>query len=204
MKPMKVVLTPISSLGLDSNNARKHNPKNLRALKNSPSRFGQQKPIVVTSDNTVIAGNGTLMAARELGWSEIQVVTLPADWSAEEIKAYALADNRTAELAEWDEAVLAQQLVELDELDFDIAELGFELAATPPTDPYEEWEGMPDFEQGDKMSAFHCTIHFASESDAEEFFAKIDRPKKSSFWYPEHDGLVGSDVNQQYVIDAGE
>lgn len=198
---MKIQLTPIASLDLDPNNARKHNLKNLRALKNSLSRFGQQKPIVVNAGGVVVAGNGTLMAAKELGWTDIQVVALPADWSADEIKAFALADNRTAELAEWDQAILSQQLVELDELDFDIAELGFELAAVPPTDPYKEWEGMPDFEQDDKMSAFHCTIHFASESDAEDFFALIDRPKKSSFWFPEHDGLVGSDVNQQYVLD---
>lgn len=201
MKPMKIELVQVSDLSLDTNNARKHNVKNLRALKNSLDKFGQQKPIVITSDKTVIAGNGTLMAARELGWSEIQVVRVPASWSAEDVKAFALADNRTAELAEWDEAVLAQQLLELDELDYDIAELGFELAPLPPTDPYEEWEGMPEFDQKDKLSAFHCTVHFASESDAEDFFATIDRPKKSSFWYPEHDGLVGSDVNQQYVID---
>jgi site-specific DNA-methyltransferase (adenine-specific) len=88
--------------------------------------FGQRKPIVVTGANVVVAGNGTLEAAKSLGWSEIDVVRIPADWSAEQVKAYALADNRTAELAEWDAKVLADQLVELDAVGWDVSEFGFE------------------------------------------------------------------------------
>jgi site-specific DNA-methyltransferase (adenine-specific) len=121
----------ISSLSLDPTNARRHDSKNLASIEGSLRLFGQRKPIVVTGGNVVVAGNGTLEAAKSLGWSEIDVVRIPADWSAEQVKAYALADNRTAELAEWDAKVLADQLVELDAVGWDVAEFGFD-ALEPP------------------------------------------------------------------------
>jgi len=61
-------------------------------------------------------------------------VRVPGDWSSDQVKAYALADNRSAELAVWDEQVLASQLLELQEAEFDIELLGFEL----PTDELQE------------------------------------------------------------------
>jgi len=116
----------ISSLSLDPTNARRHDSKNLASIEGSLRLFGQRKPIVVTGANVVVAGNGTLEAAKSLGWSEIDVVRVPNDWTAEQVKAYALADNRTAELAEWDAKVLADQLVELDAVGWDVSEFGFE------------------------------------------------------------------------------
>jgi DNA modification methylase len=98
----------------------------LKAIADSLDLFGQRKPIVVWG-KTVVAGNGTIAAARSLGWKEITVARVPDDWSADQVKAYALADNRSAELASWDEQVLASQLLELQEAEFDIELLGFEL-----------------------------------------------------------------------------
>lgn len=102
--------------------------------------FGQRKPLVVSAGGVVVAGNGTLAAAKSLGWSDIAVARIPAGWSFEKIKAFALADNRTAELADWDSKVLADQLIELDANGFDVADFGFE-ALHPPVDP----EPLPDF-----------------------------------------------------------
>ena len=118
---MKTV--PITSLSLDPNNARKHSERNLSAIAESLKQFGQRKPIVVHR-GVVIAGNGTLEAAKSLGWSEIAIAEVPDDWDVEKAKAYALADNRTAELAEWDEGELAKQLLELEQHDWDIQALG--------------------------------------------------------------------------------
>ena len=123
---MKVELVKIDELDLDPQNARKHDAKNLKAIADSLEQFGQRKPIVVWG-RTVVAGNGTMAAARSLGWKEITVARVPDDWSADQVKAYALADNRSAELATWDEQVLASQLLELQEAEFDIELLGFEL-----------------------------------------------------------------------------
>jgi DNA modification methylase len=105
----------------------------LKAIADSLEQFGQRKPIVVWG-KTVVAGNGTLAAARSLGWTDISVVYVPSDWSSDQVKAYALADNRSAELAAWDEQVLASQLLELQEAEFDIELLGFEL----PVDELQE------------------------------------------------------------------
>ncbi|CAB4157475.1 COG0863 DNA modification methylase [uncultured Caudovirales phage] len=123
----------ISSLSLDPTNARRHDAKNLASIEGSLRLFGQRKPIVVTGANVVVAGNGTLEAAKALGWTNIDVVRIPIDWSPEQVKAYALADNRTAELAEWDAKVLAEQLVELDAVGWNVAEFGFD-ALEPPVD----------------------------------------------------------------------
>jgi site-specific DNA-methyltransferase (adenine-specific) len=116
----------ISSLSLDPTNARRHDSKNLASIQGSLRLFGQRKPIVVTGANVVVAGNGTLEVAKALGWTNIDVVRIPIDWTPEQVKAYALADNRTAELAEWDAKVLVDQLVELDAVGWDVSEFGFE------------------------------------------------------------------------------
>ena len=134
---MEVTRRLISDLTLDPQNARTHSQKNLDAIKKSLTQFGQRKPIVVTHDGLVLAGNGTMEAAKSLGWDHIDVTITPADWDLNTARAYALADNRTAELAEWDENVLAKQLLELIDADFDIEAIGFEL-------PEPEIEPEPD------------------------------------------------------------
>ena len=98
----------ISELACDPANVRAHDSKNLDAIKGSLKRFGQQKPIVIDGKGIVIAGNGTLTAARALGWDAINVVR--TELAGSEATAYAIADNRTAELAEWDDEALAKQL----------------------------------------------------------------------------------------------
>ena len=125
----------IASLSLDPKNARKHSDKNLSAIAASLNKFGQRKPIVV-HNGVVLAGNGTLEAAKSLGWTDIEISEVPSDWDDDTAKAYALADNRTAELAEWDESELAKQLLELQDKDWDITELGFEQTIPASTD---EW-----------------------------------------------------------------
>jgi site-specific DNA-methyltransferase (adenine-specific) len=127
----------ITELSLDPRNARKHSQRNLEAIAASLEKFGQRKPIVVHR-GVILAGNGTLEAAKTLGWTEIDVAEVPDDWDNETAKAYALADNRTAELAEWDESELAKQLLELVENEWDIAELGFEMPQVIEVEPIDE------------------------------------------------------------------
>ena len=129
----------IAQLSLDPTNARKHSQRNLDAIAASLKKFGQRKPIVVHK-GVVLAGNGTLEAAKTLGWTEIEIAEVPDDWDNDTAKAYALADNRTAELAEWDESELAKQLLELQDADWDIEELGFEVPALVDIEPGDEDE----------------------------------------------------------------
>ena len=63
---LEALLRPIAEVTLDPANARAHSERNLQAIADSLDRFGQQKPIVITPDGTVVAGNGTLEAARSL------------------------------------------------------------------------------------------------------------------------------------------
>lgn len=95
----------------DPANVRLHDERNIEAIMASLTRFGQQKPIVVGKDNVVLAGNGTLMAAKQLNWSKLDVMR--TDLTGSDAVAYAIADNRTAELATWDKDGLAQILVSL-------------------------------------------------------------------------------------------
>lgn len=151
MTDLKMQTVKLSSLTPDPQNARQHDAKNLDAIKRSLDQFGQRKPLVVARANdgslVVIAGNGTLEAAKALGWSDIAVTIVPADWDADKARAFAIADNRTAELANWNDVQLASTLLELDAVGWDLADLGFEsVQATtevtedtdipePPADP---------------------------------------------------------------------
>lgn len=121
---MQIELVPINSLVFDPSNARKHNQKNINAIKGSLARFKQQKPIVVNYDNVVIAGNGTLQAAIELKWKDIAVVRTDLDGS--DLTAFGLADNRSSELAEWDLDNLGGLLKSLQDEDFNLDSIGFD------------------------------------------------------------------------------
>jgi ParB-like chromosome segregation protein Spo0J len=110
---MRLETVDVGSLEFDDSNARTHSEKNVRAIAESLGRFGQRRPLVVHG-NTVIAGNGTLQAVKSLGWQEVAITRVPDEWSASEARAYAITDNRTAELAEWDGEVLLDTLQQLD------------------------------------------------------------------------------------------
>jgi DNA modification methylase len=121
---MKLETVGIETLSPDPANVRKHGQRNMDAIKASLRRFGQQKPIVVDAKGIVLAGNGTLAAARDLGWREIQIVR--TELTGSQATAFGIADNRSAELAEWDEK-LADVLASLKAEDFPLEEIGFDL-----------------------------------------------------------------------------
>lgn len=131
---MKIETIKIAELTLDPNNARKHDQRNISAIQASLRDFGQRKPIVITQAGLVVAGNGTVEAARLLEWTEIEAVKIPSDWTQEQITAFAIADNKTAELATWDKAVLNDQLLELDKAGWNLTEMGFEWNAPDQLD----------------------------------------------------------------------
>lgn len=138
---LRALARPVAELVADPQNARAHPEENMAALRASLKRFGQRKPIVVRRDTgVVVAGNGTLAVAREFGWTHVAASV--QDMDDKTAKAYALADNRTAELATWNPDVLSAQLKDL--ADFMPAlELGFTEAqlrelAPPPAPPEEE------------------------------------------------------------------
>lgn len=134
------VWVPLDDLLPDPNNARRHSESNLGAIRASLRRFGQRKPIVIDQQNIVCAGNGTLEAARAEGLDGLWAVVFPG--TAEEARAYAIADNRTGELAHWDGAALLATLQGLD--DELVAAAGY--SADELTDLAERFNDAPDLD----------------------------------------------------------
>jgi site-specific DNA-methyltransferase (adenine-specific) len=128
---MKLENLRIADLTPDPQNARQHDDKNLKAIMASLKEFGQRKPIVITEAGVIVAGNGTVEAAKRLGWLDIEVVRVPSDWTDAQVKAFAIADNRTAELANWNQEVLTSQLLELEAEGWELTEFGFEPLEMP-------------------------------------------------------------------------
>lgn len=145
-KNLKTISLPISDIKLDPSNVRKHDKKNIEALVASLKRFGQQKPIVLDKNYIVRAGNGTLTAAKELGWENIDAVV--SDLEPSELTAYAIADNRTAELAEWDMEGLTAQLKSLDS---ELASIAYDDFDFPedPVEPSEKDDEIPDTKENE-------------------------------------------------------
>ncbi len=112
--PLRVLAVPIATLKLDTSNARKHNERDLAAIKGSLARLGQRLPLIVQKQGLIVlAGNGRLLAAQQLGWTHVAAVVV--DESEVEATAFALADNRSSELADWDDEALDRLLQSLTE-----------------------------------------------------------------------------------------
>lgn len=125
---------PLAELVPDSANAREHGDENLAAIMGSLRQFGQVAPIIAQANSRLVrAGHGRIEAARRLyaagdtRWEHVAVLFV--EWDNVTGTAFAIADNRTAELAEWDKVALERQLREIAVGDADLQEMFSELAA---------------------------------------------------------------------------
>lgn len=102
----------INSVIPDPDNPRSHPPESISAIADSLKTYGQQKPIVIDDEGICLAGNGTLQAARELGWKYIAASR--SSLKGNRAKAFSVADNKSQEVSFWDEDKLASILIELE------------------------------------------------------------------------------------------
>ncbi|MDX2094425.1 MAG: DNA methyltransferase [Alphaproteobacteria bacterium] len=119
---------PIASLKPWKNNARTHSKKQVRQIADSITRFGFTNPVLIDSENTILAGHGRVEAAKLLTLREVPCIRLE-HMTPQQKRAYVLADNKLALNAGWDEELLAEELKELllqDEFTIDIT--GFSIA----------------------------------------------------------------------------
>jgi DNA modification methylase len=125
---LAIVYRRIETLKPDPTNPRLHGKKQIRQIANSIEVFGFNVPVLVDGDLKVIAGHGRLLACRELGWTEVPTLCLDHLTPAQ-TRAFMIADNRLAEVATWDDQLLAQQLKDLSllGLDFEIEVTGFDM-----------------------------------------------------------------------------
>lgn len=113
IEPLRVLAVPVSELVFDPANARTHDEANLAAIRASLRVYGQRRPLVVNRrTGHVEAGNGTLQALLAENKTHAAVVYVDDDPAT--AKGYSIADNRTAELATWDEKALADLMEDLD------------------------------------------------------------------------------------------
>lgn len=170
---LKPLLVPIESLTPDPTNARVHSDRNIDAIAYSLKTYGQQKPISISPDGTtVLAGNGTLLAALKLGWGKIAAVPFDSEEAVKQA-GWKIADNRTAELAAWDWEIVAVQLSALRADGQDLAALGWDEAELAPL-LNADWEPPAKGELPDKDEARVAAIHLASPDQR----AKIERAVK--------------------------
>ncbi len=152
---LRALAWPIDALRPSPDNARKHTDADLSALSESLRLHGQRKPVVVKHTyrgvrNTVLAGNGTVEAARRLGWSHVAVTWF--DGTDDDGREYAIRDNRTAELSAWDADQLAAlqadgvDLLALWHDDVALADLLRENAPTPTFAPVDADSRLDELE----------------------------------------------------------
>lgn len=140
--PDKLERWPIERLVPYEKNARTHSAEQVAQIAASIQEFGFTNPILVASDDGILAGHGRLAAAKSMGLAEVPVIVLD-HLSPEQRRAYILADNQLALNAGWDAELLQAEVMALNLADFDLSLLGFD----------EEWiagllEGDPNFAPG--------------------------------------------------------
>ena len=125
---LSVVYQDVNALKPRITNPRTHSKKQIVQIANAIRRFGFTNPVLVDDVNGIIAGHGRVEGAKVVGLDQVPTVRL-SDLSEAEIRAYVIADNRLAENAGWDRALLGLELQYLTELeiDFDVTVTGFEL-----------------------------------------------------------------------------
>lgn len=207
LRPLAV---PVGKLKEDVENARKHNTRNLETIKQSLVTYGQRAPLIARkSDGVILVGNGRLRVARELGWSTVAVLFVDDDVAKS--KAFALMDNKSAELAEWDFQMLAGELAKLDSafhgglaemtgfLEFEIDPLlrffrDTNVGTGAVLDPQEGWKGMPDYKSSRELAPLRTIrIHFYTKEAVSAFAKLVGRPiMEHTKWlnFPEQEKVV--------------
>ena len=162
----------------------------------SLKEFGWRQPIVVDPQGIIVVGHARRMGALQNGWPQVPV-HVAKDLTAAQIKAYRLADNRTAMESMFDDEILRLEFADLKALDIDLSLTAFELpqingildgiAGAP------NWAGMPEFEQGDLMPEKSIKVHFATKADCAAFSKLVGQKitdETPSIWYPEAEKSV--------------
>jgi ParB-like chromosome segregation protein Spo0J len=164
---MKIESIKLDKLIPYARNSRTHSDQQVAQVAASIREFGFTNPVLIDSEDGIIAGHGRVMAARKLGLAEVPCIRL-GHLTETQKKAYIIADNRLAEVGGgWDEEMLGLELAELREADFDLDLVGFDAgeieAALNPAELIQS-----DSDDGDKIQDVkepiecpHCHMHFA-------------------------------------------
>jgi DNA modification methylase len=122
---MKIEQLPTADFIPYARNTRTHSPEQVAQIAGSIREFGFTNPVLIDGENGIIAGHGRVMAASKLGLAKVPCIRL-AHLTDTQKRAYIIADNKLALNAGWDEEMLALELADLQEADFDLSLIGFD------------------------------------------------------------------------------
>ena len=156
---MNVVMKKIADIHAYENNPRK-NDNAVDAVAASIKNFGFKQPIVIDKNNVIVAGHTRVKAALRLGLTEVPCV-IADDLTDEQVKAFRLADNKTAELAEWDLDKLSEELkfIDMDMEEFGFEDLEKELERDVLEDNFDENEQLPEVPYAESGDIFVLGRH---------------------------------------------
>jgi hypothetical protein len=199
--PDKLERWPIERLVPYEKNARTHSAEQVAQIAASIQEFGFTNPILVASNDGILAGHGRLAAAKDLGLKEVPVVVLD-HLTPTQRRAYVLADNKLALNAGWDEDLLQQEIAALSLVEFDLGLLGWsneELAGL--LDP----EGID--EQGDGNSTYERKVEVPVYEPVGDvpppIDSLLDRSKADELAKEINKAVLPDDV-RDFLLDAAE
>ena len=174
-KNLNVKMMPIGDVVPYEKNPRL-NDQAVDAVASSIREFGFKVPIVVDSKGVVVSGHTRLKAAKTLGLAEVPVVVAD-DLDDTKIKAFRLADNKVAELADWDESLLIKELEELDDLNFDMGQFDFEFDLDGAGEGDSDGDGSDDIgdipENINVMETFALNVIVKDEAEQAELYEEM-------------------------------
>ena len=159
---MKIESLPLDRLIPYARNSRTHSDAQIAQVAASIREFGFTNPVLIDAEDGIIAGHGRVLAARKLGLESVPCIRL-AHLSETQKRAYIIADNKLALNSGWDEEMLALELAELREVDFDLDLTGFD------GDAIEAFLNPPEPDAG-------LSQGYTQKVDAPVYEPKGDRP----------------------------
>jgi hypothetical protein len=127
-------------------NSRTHDEKQVQQIASSIKEFGFNNPVLIDGDNGIIAGHGRVLAAQLLKLDVVPCIELK-HLSDTQKRAYIIADNKIALNSGWDDELLKLEMIELNDLDFDLTLTGFDdfdLSIDKPTEGLTDEDNVPD------------------------------------------------------------
>lgn len=171
-KNLNVKMMPIGNVVPYEKNPRL-NDQAVDAVANSIREFGFKVPIVVDGKGVVVSGHTRLKAAKTLGLAEVPVIVAD-DLDDTKIKAFRLADNKVAELADWDESLLIKELEELDDLNYDMGQFDFEFDLDDADEDGDGSDDMGDIPDNiNVMETFALNVIVKDEAEQAELYEEM-------------------------------
>ncbi len=223
LKHPHVETVPTSLLIPNPKNARSHSPKQVSQLSVLIKKFGWLVPIIIDDNNMIVAGHGRLLAAKKLGQTDVPVIRAKF-LTDEDRRAFALADNRIAELSTWDRKLMTDELTvlfengyELEIAGFSTADLDFAVPEQPPEVPVEDvFLPNPEAEAVTRLGdLWHIGVHRLYCGDARKVVSweallgedRADIVFADPPYNVPIDGFVsgnGKNLHREFVVGAGE